>query len=55
MEVKKCLDSEYLVKEEPTVFADGSVMLCVLKNQDDPFPLRHFLFFFKVGKHFFIF
>lgn len=29
LEVERWLDSEYLVKEEPTVFADGLDTLCV--------------------------
>lgn len=29
LEVERWLDSEYFVKEEPTVFADGSDMWCV--------------------------
>lgn len=30
--MEKCLDSEYIVKEEPTVFAGGSDKLCVRKK-----------------------
>ena len=32
MEVKEGLDSEYIFQEEPTVFADGSGMLCGRKK-----------------------